>query len=296
MKRVEIIYGGASNEKEISYLTAKSIYEHIDTDLYNSGLTDLSKFDPDNFDNETIFFIAVHGEGGEDGKIQTLLENKKRKFTGSSSESCILTWDKVATKRALIANDILTPQFKSIKNNEHFDFNDSFFAENEHYFVKPNFNGSSYGISKVSDKKFNEALKEAKNYSNEVIIEKSFNGPEYTVALLKGKPLTPLQILHDPIRGFYDYEAKYNSQNTQKIKIEDESIVKRLKEISEKVFDCLNCKTWARVDFVSEGEKLAVIEINSVPGFTAKSLFPLAAKYSGIELSLIHISEPTRLV
>ena len=116
-----------------------------------------------------------------------------------------------------------------------------------------------------------------------MIIEKSFNGPEYTVALLKGKPLTPLQILHDPIRGFYDYEAKYNSQNTQKIKIEDESIVKRLKEISEKVFDCLNCKTWARVDFVSEGEKLAVIEINSVPGFTAKSLFPLAAKYSGIE-------------
>ena len=283
MKRVEIIYGGASNEKEISYLTAKSIYEHIDTDLYNSGLTDLSKFDPDNFDNETIFFIAVHGEGGEDGKIQTLLENKKRKFTGSSSESCILTWDKVATKRALIANDILTPQFKSIKNNEQFDFNDSFFAENEHYFVKPNFNGSSYGISKVSDKKFNEALKEAKKYSTEVIIEKSFNGPEYTVALLKGKPLTPLQILHDPIRGFYDYEAKYNSQNTQKIKIEDESIVKRLKEISEKVFDCLNCKTWARVDFVSEGEKLAVIEINSVPGFTAKSLFPLAAKYSGIE-------------
>ena len=283
MKRVEIIYGGASNEKEISYLTAKSIYEHIDTDLYNPGLTDLSKFDPDNFDNETIFFIAVHGEGGEDGKIQTQLENKKRKFTGSSSESCILTWDKVATKRALIANDILTPQFKSIKNNEHFDFNDSFFAENEHYFVKPNFNGSSYGISKVSDKKFNEALKEAKNYSNEVIIEKSFNGPEYTVALLKGKPLTPLQILHDPIRGFYDYEAKYNSQNTQKIKIEDESIVKRLKEISEKVFDCLNCKTWARVDFVSEGEKLAVIEINSVPGFTAKSLFPLAAKHSGIE-------------
>ena len=283
MKRVEIIYGGASNEKEISYLTAKSIYEYIDTDLYNPGLTDLSKFDPDNFDNETIFFIAVHGEGGEDGKIQTLLENKKRKFTGSSSESCILTWDKVATKRALIANDILTPQFKSIKNNEHFDFNDSFFAENEHYFVKPNFNGSSYGISKVSDKKFNEALKEAKKYSTEVIIEKSFNGPEYTVALLKGKPLTPLQILHDPIRGFYDYEAKYNSQNTQKIKIEDESIVKRLKEISEKVFDCLNCKTWARVDFVSEGEKLAVIEINSVPGFTAKSLFPLAARYSGIE-------------
>ena len=283
MKRIEIIYGGASNEKEISYLTAKSIYEHIDTDLYNPGLTDLSKFDPDNFDNETIFFIAVHGEGGEDGKIQALLENKKRKFTGSSSESCILTWDKVATKRALIANDILTPQFKSIKNNEHFDFNDSFFAENEHYFVKPNFNGSSYGISKVSDKKFNEALKEAKKYSTEVIIEKSFNGPEYTVALLKGKPLTPLQILHDPIRGFYDYEAKYNSQNTQKIKIEDESIVKRLKEISEKVFDCLNCKTWARVDFVSEGEKLAVIEINSVPGFTAKSLFPLAAKYSGIE-------------
>ena len=242
-----------------------------------------SLFIADNFDNETIFFIAVHGEGGEDGKIQTLLENKKRKFTGSSSESCILTWDKVATKRTLIANDILTPQFKSIKNNEHFDFNDSFFAENEHYFVKPNFNGSSYGISKVSDKKFNEALKEAKNYSTEAIIEKSFNGPEYTVALLKGKPLTPLQIIHDPIRVFYDYEAKYNSQNTQKIKIEDESIVKRLKEISEKVFDCLNCKTWARVDFVSEGEKLAVIEINTVPGFTAKRLFPLAAKYSGIE-------------
>ncbi len=283
MKRVEIIYGGASNEKEISHLTAKSIYEHINTDLYNPGLTDLSEFDPDNFDDETIFFIAIHGEGGEDGKIQTLLENKKRKFTGSSSESSILTWDKIATKRTLIENGILTPQFKYIKNNEHFDFNDSFFSENEHYFVKPNFNGSSYGISKVSDRKFNEAVKEAKNYSSEVIIEKSFNGAEYTVALLKGQALTPLQILHDPIRGFYDYEAKYNSQNTQKIKIEDKRIKKHLKEIAEKVFVCLNCKTWARVDFVSEKENLAVIEINSVPGFTAKSLFPLAAKYSGIE-------------
>ena len=283
MKRVEIIYGGESNEKDISHLTAKSIYEHIDTNLYNPGLIDLSKFDPDDFDNETIFFIAVHGEGGEDGKIQTLLENKKRKFTGSSSESCILTWDKVTTKKILIENNILTPQFKSIKNDEHFDFNDSFFTENEHYFVKPNFNGSSYGISKVSDSKFIEAVVEAKNYSSEVIIEKSFNGPEYTVALLKGRPLTPLQILHDPIRGFYDYDAKYKSPNTQKIKIEDERINKQLKDISEKVFECLNCKTWARVDFVSENGNLAVIEINSVPGFTAKSLFPLAAKYSGIE-------------
>ena len=272
MKRVEIIYGGASNEKEISFLTAKSIYEHINTNLYNPGLTDLSKFNPDNFDNDTIFFIAIHGEGGEDGKI-----------TGSCSESCIFTWDKVATKKILIENDILTPQFKSIKNKEHFDFNDTFFKEHKNYFVKPNFNGSSYGISKVSDKQFNEAVREAKNYSSEIIIEKSFNGPEYTVALLKGEPLTPLQILHDPIRKFYDYEAKYNSQNTQKIKIEDETIKKQLKEISKKVFECLNCKTWARVDFVSEDENLAVIEINSVPGFTAKSLFPLAAKYSGIE-------------
>ena len=283
MKRVEIIYGGTSNEKEISFLTAKSIYEHVDTNLYNPGLTDLSKFDPDSFDNETIFFIAVHGEGGEDGKLQTLLENKKRTFTGSSSESCILTWDKVATKRKLIENDIFTPQFKSIKNNEQFDFNDIFFTEHEHYFVKPNFNGSSYGISKVLDKKFKEAVREAKNYSSEVIIEKSFNGPEYTVGLLKGNPLTPLQILHDPISGFYDYDAKYNLQNTKKIKVEDKRIKKRLKEISKKVFECLNCKTWARVDFVSERENLAVIEINSVPGFTDKSLFPLAAKYSGIE-------------
>ena len=123
----------------------------------------------------------------------------------------------------------------------------------------------------------------AQKFSNNIIIEEAYEDAEYTVAILDNKPLAPLEIKVDVPSGYYDYEAKYNSQNTQKIKIEDESIVKRLKEISEEVFECLNCKTWARVDFVSEGEKLAVIEINSVPGFTAKSLFPLAAKYSGIE-------------
>ena len=118
--------------------------------------------------------------------------------------------------------------------------------------------------------------------NREFMIEKKISSDEYTAAILNNKVLPIIKIV--PSNEFYDFDAKYKSDETKFFFPELESeMVSMISDQVMKSFEALGCKTWARVDFVSEGEKLAVIEINSVPGFTAKSLFPLAAKYSGIE-------------
>ena len=115
-----------------------------------------------------------------------------------------------------------------------------------------------------------------------MIIEEAYNVAEYTVGVLKGEALEPLEIIADDDQGFYNYEAKYNSKKTKKVEVVDESLKKELQKIALKAFYQHGCQTWGRVDFVFNGDQLGVLEINTVPGFTENSLFPLAAKISGI--------------
>ena len=183
----------------------------------------------------------------------------------------------------MVENQIPTPEFQVISANQKLDLEDEFFLKNNSFFVKPNSNGSSFGVSKVDHKKnLEEAVKEARKYSNDVIIEKAYNSAEYTVGILKGEALQPLEIIAEDKEGFYDYEAKYLRKGTKKVEVVDNTIKDQLKNIALKAFYKHGCQTWGRVDFVYDGKDLGVLEINTVPGFTEKSLFPLAAKMSGI--------------
>ena len=283
MKSVIILYGGDSVESEISLQSAQGIIKNIDQTKFSATMQDIKDFDVRSINKEALIFIAVHGKDGEDGATQKLLSKNNIKFTGSDEISTKKCWDKISSKILMVENQIPTPEFQVISANQKLDLEDEFFLKNNSFFVKPNSNGSSFGVSKVDHKKnLEEAVKEARKYSNDVIIEKAYNSAEYTVGILKGEALQPLEIIAEDKEGFYDYEAKYLSKGTKKVEVVDNTIKDLLKNIALKAFYKHGCQTWGRVDFVYDGKDLGVLEINTVPGFTEKSLFPLAAKMSGI--------------
>ena len=283
MKSVIILYGGDSVESEISLQSAQGIIKNIDQTKFSATMQDIKDFDVRSINKEALIFIAVHGKDGEDGATQKLLSKNNIKFTGSDEISTKKCWDKISSKILMVENQIPTPEFQVISANQKLDLEDEFFLKNNSFFVKPNSNGSSFGVSKVDHKKnLEEAVKEARKYSKDVIIEKAYNSAEYTVGILKGEALQPLEIIAEDKEGFYDYEAKYLSKGTKKVEVVDNTLKDQLKNIALKAFYKHGCQTWGRVDFVYDGKDLGVLEINTVPGFTEKSLFPLAAKMSGI--------------
>ena len=283
MINVIILCGGDSIESEISRQSARGIIENIDQSKFSATTQDINDFDVKSFNREAVVFIAVHGKDGEDGKTQKLLSKNNIKYTGSNEISTKKCWDKISSKILMVENEIPTPVFRVIKANQKLDLKDEFFVKNDCFFVKPNNNGSSFGVSKVDrTKNLREAIREARKYSEDVIIEKAYNVAEYTVGILKGEALQPLEIIAEDNKGFYDYEAKYLSKATKKVEVVDKNIKEELKNIALKAFYKHGCQTWGRVDFVYDGKNLGVLEINTVPGFTEKSLFPLAAKLSGI--------------
>ena len=283
MKEVIIIFGGSSVEKEISAQSADGIFKNIDQSKFSPKLVDIKDLKINTLTKDIVIFIAVHGEGGEDGTIQKLLSDNKIKFTGSGEKSARLRWDKISSKSLMQSNAIPTPAYRIVRKDEKIQLKDDFYKSVESFFVKPNSNGSSFGVSKVADINLLEkAIAEARIYSDDVIIEEAYNAAEYTVGVLKGEALEPLEIIADDDQGFYNYEAKYNSKKTKKVEVVDESLKKELQKIALKAFYQHGCQTWGRVDFVFNGYQLGVLEINTVPGFTENSLFPLAAKISGI--------------
>jgi len=283
MRSVIILYGGDSIESEISLQSAYGIIKNIDKTKFSATMQDIKDFDVKSMNKEALIFIAVHGKDGEDGTTQKLLSKNNIKFTGSDEISTKKCWDKISSKILMVENEIPTPEFKVISANQKLDLKDEFFIKNNCFFVKPNNNGSSFGVSKIDHKKnLKEAIIKARKYSKDVIIEKAYNFAEYTVGILKGEALQPIEIIADNNEGFYDYEAKYLSKGTKKVEVVDKNIKEELKKIALKAFYKHGCQTWGRVDFVYDGKDLGVLEINTVPGFTEKSLFPLAAKMSGI--------------
>ena len=283
MRDVVIIYGGDSVENEISAQSGQGILKNIDQSKFCASLLNIKDLKVDLIKQNTVIFIAVHGLGGEDGKTQKLLANNGIKFTGSGEDSAKLCWDKISSKALMQKNNIPTPPHKIIRKDEKLDLKDQFFASRESLFVKPNSNGSSFGVSKVTDfKLLDQAVEEARKFSEDVIIEEAYNLAEYTVGVLKGEALEPLEIIANDNKGFYDYQAKYLSKNTKKVEVVDKEVKKELQKIALKAFYQHGCQTWGRVDFVFNGKDFGVLEINTVPGFTENSLFPLAAKISGI--------------
>jgi len=225
-----------------------------------------------------IVFIALHGENGEDGKIQAAFDLMGIKYTGTDYVSSALAMDKAISKEIFSYYGIPTPEGIYVKKGEAFDWN------KYPCMVKVSNGGSSVGASVAySANDMDAALANAFKYGNEVIIEQFIKGREFSVGVIDGKALPVIEI--EPLVSFYDYKNKYQPGST----IEtcparlDESTAARMQKIAEDVFAALRIKTYARMDFIlSEDGQIYCLEANTLPGMTPTSLLPQEAKAVGM--------------
>ena len=222
----------------------------------------------------------MHGVFGEDGSVQEILDKNNIIYNGSQSSSSKNCFDKNFTKEIAQDNSISTPSF-TIINGESFNIDSFKFSK---CVIKPNKQGSSVGFSIINDsKEIEDALQSALEHDSHALIEDYIEGREITVSILGKQALPVIDI--QPNHGIYDYRAKYTKGETRYIcpaQI-DSSLSIEIQNAALKVHQLLDCKVYSRVDFrLDKNNKFWLLEINTLPGMTETSLFPMAAKASGL--------------
>lgn len=323
--RLAIFFGGSSEEREVSYMSAKNILAHIDINKYDLKIIGfdkndspflIEKLDAQNTDmlfdlKETIgypmlseilqdidvVFPLIHGPRGEDGELQGYLKKQNVKFVGCGITSSAICMDKKISKLC----------FKSLGIDvvEHIDLNvfefENIYSDRNKLveevesklkypiFVKPANMGSSVGITKVNKSdELVEAVVEAFKFDNHVLIEQGVVARELECAVIGNYDAIAMSVGEIlPSKDFYDYEAKYSADFESGLKIPadiSDELKVRIQEISKNVYEKLGLRGFSRIDFLyDENEKLFLNEINTIPGFTKYSMFPMLCKDCGIE-------------
>ncbi|MCU0917617.1 MAG: D-alanine--D-alanine ligase [Planctomycetes bacterium] len=235
-----------------------------------------------------IFFLALHGEFGEDGQLQQVFEDRGLIYTGSGPEASRLAFDKVASKQLFARAGVpVAPGVEFTAGTEPAELDRQLRELGERLVVKPIRQGSSVGVHIVDGHA--EAVAAARQVFQEFgdcMIESFLRGRELTVGVL-GRQALPIIEIRSPT-GFYDYHAKYVDDRTQYLfdTIEDPAVQARIQRAALACFDALGCRDFARVDFIlSEDGTLYALEANTIPGFTTHSLLPKAAGKTGLTMS-----------
>ena len=293
-KKIIVVSGGPSTEAEVSRRTGKAIANALRSKNYNVEELELN---PQTFaatirEKECgIVFNAIHGKYGEDGLIQGTLDMLKIPYTGPGVLAAALTMDKVATKHFLNSAQISTPKFAVYRE---VDRRDTLAAEIEKNFglpvvIKADAQGSSIGVSIVEkSSEIDEAIENAFNFGDEILVEEFIRGREMTVAVMgnedEAEALPVIEIT--TVTGRYDYNTKYTKGASTHIvpaQIPDE-VTAEVQKLAVAAFKICKCSGVARVDVMLSEENIPyVIEVNSVPGMTETSLVPDAARAAGIE-------------
>lgn len=285
--KVAVLLGGDSAEREVSLRSGDAVLSA----LLQKGV-DAIAFDPAKrpladlaAEQVQAAVIMLHGRGGEDGSIQGALQNMGVPYSGSGVLGCALAMDKIRSKQIFQSLGLPTPNYAVVAKAD-FQAHDcqTLFAQfNGAIMVKPAQEGSSIGMSKVSDANaLNEALQKAFEYDSDVLLEQYIEGQEFTVSILNGQAL-PSITMRTP-RTFYDYTAKYQASTTEYHCPSglDEASEATLAELALKAFNALAAEGWGRVDFMQDqAGQFYLLEANTAPGMTEKSLVPLAAKQAG---------------
>jgi D-alanine-D-alanine ligase len=287
--RVAVLYGGTSSERDVSLNSGIAVHKALGSmgihsllfDTKDRSLSELVDLGVD------AAIIMLHGKSGEDGTVQGALEMLGIPYTGSGVAACALAMDKWRTKIVLRGLGLATPDFVLIRDES--DLAAASTRLGFPLFVKPAREGSTIGISKVSNEnEFAAAVRLARGYDDLVIAEKSVNGAELTVAIVGNKTLPVVRI--EAPNNNYDYEAKYISDETKYFcpsglpdKLEEE-----IQSLGYSAFEAVGCRGWGRVDIMlDEFSRPWVLEVNTVPGMTNHSLVPKAALQSGISFEAL---------
>lgn len=282
--KVAVLMGGDSAEREVSLNSGQAVLKA----LCAQGI-DAHAIDPanDNIYDLTAAgyaraFIILHGRGGEDGSIQAVLENVGLPYTGSGVLGSALSMDKLRCKWLWQGADLRTPAWQVLATVEEAEQSVSLGLP---LMMKPSREGSSLGISKVeSVDKLKDAWQFARDYDESVIAEQFIDGAEYTVSILNGEAL-PVIRLETP-RDFYDYAAKYQTNDTNYICPcgLDADAERAMQELAIQAFNVAGVEGWGRVDLMQDADgNNWLIEVNTVPGMTDHSLVPMAALAAGME-------------
>lgn len=284
--KVAVLYGGTSSEREISLITGKAVFES----LQSKGLEVILVDTIDPFievlktEKVTHAWIALHGSDGEDGKIQSILNMLKIKYTGSDPITCSITMNKYFTKTILKSNGFKTPEFMVVDSSTQYE--NIIKKLKEPFVLKQCSEGSSIGIYIIESKEeYLQHFSEIEKSNDWIIAEQFMQGDEYTSTFLDGRAL-PIIKIQAKNHEFYDYDAKYLSDETKYIcPCElDAEIEMAINEECERAFNLFNIKGWGRLDFFLDQHNAPVIlEINTVPGMTTHSLVPMSAKEAGID-------------
>jgi D-alanine-D-alanine ligase len=289
--KVAVLFGGTSAEREVSLQSGAAVLAGlreagIDAHAVDTKTVSVTALKEQGFGK---VFIALHGRGGEDGTLQGVLEHLGLPYTGSGVMSSALTMDKFRTKLVWQSLGLPVSPFVAL-NKKQLDqagqgaLRDKINALGLPVIVKPSREGSSVGMSKVNaPEELLPALEEAFRHDDDLLIEQWLSGPEYTVAIVGDQVMPSIRI--QPAGIFYDYQAKYISDETQYfcpsgLSAEQEQ---QLSDLALQAYRALDCSGWGRVDVMQDSEgNFNLLEVNTSPGMTSHSLVPMAAKQAGL--------------
>ena len=283
--KVAVLMGGWSAEREVSLKSGEAVLNALLDKKVAAHKIDVKResiFDELKNGHFDRVFIILHGPGGEDGAMQSVLEIMELPYTGSGVLASAIAMDKLRCKELLQGSGLPTPAYMKLEKTT--DMNYVGATLGFPIMVKPTLEGSSIGMSKVNEEAdLYKAWEVAANFGDTVLAEQWVDGKEYTVAILGETALPVIRL--ETKREFYDYAAKYDDDDTQYhcpcgLNKEKESQLQRL---ALATFAAAGAKGWGRVDIMCDEEgKPSVIEINTVPGMTSHSLVPMAAKANDI--------------
>ena len=313
---IAVITGGDNAERPISLKSADTIMKHLDKEKYNAWKIDFTKgdfldmesgerLDKNDFTLKSdkgsirfdLVFFILHGIPAENGQLQAYFDFINIPFTGCDHFTSALTFDKQACKDLLKTYDV--PMARSIMIRKGDAYASLQELQDLTLFVKPNKNGSSWGVSKVNaDDDHKSAIEKAFEYDDEVIVEEYLKGREFSNGVFQsnsGLHVLPITEII-PFGDFFDYDAKYKNESSEVTPADlSPSLTKKAQEQSLRLFKILNCKGFVRFDYILVDEEFYFLEVNTIPGMSEQSLVPQQLKANGMSIGFM-LDEIIRMV
>ncbi len=284
-EKIAVLFGGVSQEREVSLNSGAAVTGALRSLGYDVVGIDTKEFPIEKLKEKGVqrVFNILHGGIGENGVLQGALEQMGIPYTGCGVMASAVTLDKFRTKLLWNAVGLPTADMVVVQRGQAVNFDEIIAKLGLPVFVKPSSEGSSVGVFKVKTKEELEpAIAEALKFDSIVLVEEFLAGAEYSVPVLDGEVLPAVQVI--PEGEFYDYHAKYVSDNTQYVvpALNDERQAE-VAQIVKAAYDVVGCRGWSRIDVMEDAQgNFRLVEVNTNPGMTSHSIFPKSAATVGI--------------
>ena len=312
---VGVLRGGPSSEYDVSLKTGGSVLKNLPEEKYNIHDIFISKdgewhfrgmpFPPERIINQVdVVFNAMHGEYGEDGTVQQILDTFAVPYTGSNAFSSAICMNKLLTKQGIEPYGIDTPQYTIIEGSEdnlERDIFDIFRNFTQPSVIKPMVGGSSVGVTIANSfDELRDGVYKALGYSNRVLVEEYIHGREVTCGVVEDfrdedfHALMPVEIVTKGKNSFFDYNAKYNGETDEICPANFDNIIKdEIQRLAIEAHKALGLNHYSRSDFIVSPRGIYFLEVNTLPGLTTESLLPKSLEAGGTKLSdfLDHLVE-----